>query len=130
MRSNSAGPSNLFALLCLIGSVWTVVATSSGTGRLYGSYRAKSDCVTPVADLNISVSDSSITSPASYSFTDLGFPNATLTIGSPNSGTFNGANRICDLVFRTEFGFTDSYLYSCSDEGQFACNIYLDSGTD
>lgn len=120
--------SNLFAIFCLLCTVWTVVATSTSKGSLFGTYQVKSDCVSPVIQgLTISVSNSTITSPASTTFTTLGFPNATLIIGEANAGTFGGATRVCEIAFRTELGFTDSYLYACADNGEFVCNIFLDT---
>ncbi len=111
-----------------MGTVWTVVATSTSKGSLFGTYQVKSDCVVPaIQGLTISVSNSTITSPASTTFTTLGFPNSTLTIGESNTGTFGAATRVCEIAFRTEFGLTDSYLYACADNGQFVCNIFLDT---
>lgn len=127
MPSNRQHPSHLVAVLVLAATSWTVLATSTADGTLYGTYRAQSDCVNPVQNVTISVADSAITSPASYSFTDLGFPTATLKVGQPNTGVVNGANRSCESVFTSYAGTKDNYLYTCTDNGEFACNIYLDS---
>lgn len=116
--------SNLFALLCLIGTVWTVVATSQYGGSFYGTYNVKSDCVTPAYMNTVSVSNSAITSPSGVNFTTLGFPTNTLVVGQNNLGTSGSVTRVCETTINNN-GINDSFLYTCSDNGQFVCNIYF-----
>jgi hypothetical protein len=115
--------SNLFALACLLGTVWASIATSTANS-FYGVYSVKSDCVTPTVDTVVTISNSQITSGGDY--TTLGFPTNSLTLGVSNSGVFNGANRVCENTLKEE-GLDDSFLYTCSDNGQFTCNIYFSS---
>ncbi|MBK7890446.1 MAG: hypothetical protein IPJ84_06220 [Bdellovibrionales bacterium] len=127
MLFRSDRSSHLFAVFCLVATSWTVIATSSSGGSLYGTYRAQSDCVSPVVDLTISVVESTVTSPVSFTFLNLGLPTSTLNIGQPVTGIVNGVNRVCEIAFTSGYGVGDNYLYTCSDNGQFACNVYLDS---
>lgn len=115
--------SNLFALICLLGTVWASVATSSGNS-FYGTYWVTSDCVTPTFDSVVTVANSQITSGGD--FTTLGFPTNSLTLGISNSGMIGGVNRVCENTLKEE-GLDDSFLYTCSDDGQFTCNIYFSS---
>ncbi|GEM_PF-4008883 len=118
--------SDVFALVCLIGTVWTVVATSSKDGSFSGTYQVHSDCVSPVLNVQVTVFSSTIQSPAGYDFTTLGFPTNSLSVGSDNLGTSGGGLRSCKLTNR-DGTIDDSFLYTCSDNGQFACNIYFTS---
>lgn len=123
MRSNKS--SNLFALLCLIGTVWTAVATSTSNGT-YGTYNVKSDCVSPVFNQSVTISSSAISFPSGVNFTTLGFPTNSLSVGAVNSGVLNGKTRVCETALSNSNTFNDTFLYSCSDNGAFTCNIYFE----
>ena len=126
MLTNSSRFKNALALFCLVGTGWACLATSSNDGSLYGTYHAKSDCVSPTYDNKIYVSASSITSPASTDFMTLGFPTANLNTGSDSTGTVNGVTRVCKIALNASQTLRSTYLYACSDNGQFSCNIYLE----
>lgn len=112
--------SNLFALSCLIGTVWASVATSKMDGGFYGTYRVSSDCVTPTIQQNITISDSS-----TFDFTTLGFPEISLTRGMKSTGSVNGKTRVCENTLEEGDVIDDSFLYTCSDDGQYVCNVYF-----
>lgn len=120
---------NAVALIALLGTIWTSVATSTADGGFYGTYRVRSDCVAPTFDEDVTVgtTNNQITSPSGLDYLDLGFPSNTLKLGDKNSGTMsNGSYRVCENTFKDGI-IDDSFLYSCSDSGSFVCNIYFEA---
>ena len=126
MLTNSNSFKNVFALACLVGTSWACLATSTSDGSVYGTYHVKSDCVSPTYDSNVYVSNSAIVTPSGTDFTTFGFPNATLNTGSDSTGIVNGLTRVCKIALTSSSTSRTTYLYACTDAGQFVCNIYLD----
>lgn len=118
--------SNAFALFCLIATVWASLATSSGQS-FSGSYAVKSDCVQPTVDTTVTVVNNQITSGVT-DYNSLGFPNNSLSLGASNSGYITGGVlRECENTLKAGESIKDSFLYTCKDDGQFACNVYFES---
>lgn len=117
---------NLLTVAFLIFTLFSVVATSDGSGTPWaGTYRVVSDCVTPVRDQSVSVSAATITT-GGVGFTDFGFPANTIT--SDMTGTVGGASRNCKITYndpdKLNWG-SHPTIYSCFDDGSFKCSIYL-----
>lgn len=110
-------------------TLFSIVATSKSDGSpAFGTYRVQSDCVSPVKDQVVSVSGSSITT-GGVSFTDFGFPSATLA--NPVTGTVGAVSRSCKVTYGNYdvtnlFGDTKYNIYSCFDNGSFACTILFE----
>lgn len=120
---------NFIALAALLGTVWTSVATSTADGGFYGTYRVRSDCVTPTFDQDVTVgtTNNDITSPSGLTYQQLGFPSNTLKLGDENSGTISGGiYRVCENTFKDGI-LDDSFLYSCRNNNAFVCNIYFEA---
>ncbi len=119
---------DLIAAVFLIFTVFCLLATSAPFGQLpvSGSHWIISDCVTPVTKTAITVVDGSITEPVGVSFMDFGFPAA--KIDATVSGIVNGKNRECLITYGddgSEHDFSDHWLYSCFDNGDHVCSIYI-----
>lgn len=119
---------NLIAGLFLLFTVFSILATSSLKRDQYpdaGSHYIISDCVTPTVDATIVISNGTITSPGGASFTDYGFPTATLA--QTVSGTVSGATRECTVTYGEDGdnNVENRWLYSCFDNGTFKCSIFI-----
>lgn len=120
--------SAVFLLFTLV----SVLATSSPRDDDHpksGSHYIISDCVSPTIDATIVISNSAIISPGGMSFTDFGFPVATLA--QTVSGTVGGATRECTVTYGESGGSWDSntkdrWLFSCFDNGRFKCSIFIE----
>ncbi len=118
---------NIFTGIFLLFTLISVIATSNTDGTPYsGDYHVISDCVTPVRDQVVSVAVSQITT-GGVSFTDFGFPSATL---APElSGIVGAATRECRISYgnpdRLAIDSKHPTIYSCFDNGAFKCTIYM-----
>jgi hypothetical protein len=123
---------NFFAGCFLLFTLVSVLATSyprGGDRPSSGQHYIISDCVTPTRDGTVVISGSAIVSPGGVSFTDFGFPVATLE--QTVSGTVGSATRECTVTYGEggDFGKSktkDRWLYSCFDNGKFKCSIYIE----
>jgi hypothetical protein len=87
-----------------------------------------SDCVTPTVDMVIHTFNGNSTSAVDY--TQLGFPSGTVHLGQDVTGTFfNGTTsvtRTCTQTYGADnTDKNNKYIYSCSDNGDYACSITL-----
>ena len=123
MPSNSQ---RLIVLAALILTLWTVLATSILKDSLrFSSVYVQSDCVEPFAEAQLSINDYEIVEPVGLDFTDFGLPQPELSDAEVISGTFNGVERSCRKTLDdTDIG---AWLYTCWDDGAFACNVYFNS---
>jgi len=122
----ASGYKNAFSILALLGTLWAVLATSSPRDSFtYGSYHVISDCVSPVLEADVEVTDLQITSPAGLSFTDFGFPQNQISPDADMKGEVNGVPRHC----RRTYGDTDressEWIFTCYDNDEAACSIFM-----
>jgi hypothetical protein len=109
----------------MLFTAWSILATSKSTyDFLYGTYTLTSDCVQPTLEMRVTTSAGQISDPPATSFTDFGFPNATVTLGSDVNGTVGGRARTCTMTYGDPSG-TSNFIYSCFDDGTFACTILI-----
>lgn len=120
---------NLIALAALLLTAYFSLATSrtkDATSPTTGPYYVISDCSTPPTESVVTVVNSSITVPSNVSFTDFGFPlpNIAQTVSGPVAGA---ANRECTVTYGEDGTnyVKNRWLYSCFDDGQFKCSIYV-----
>ncbi|MGE0763791.1 MAG: hypothetical protein AB7N80_10980 [Bdellovibrionales bacterium] len=107
----------------LIVTAWACLATSIAQDNVdEGDFYIVSDCASPTSEGTISVSAGQITAPGGTSYTDFGFPQSTVTLGTANTGVVGGANRSCIDTYSNQ---NQSYIFTCSDNGQYACSILL-----
>jgi len=112
------------SLLALILTLWAVVATSRIQKSLEtGSFTVKSDCVTPAIEAKIAVQNYQITSPAGWTFLDLGLPVPAIVAGTEMSGTVNGVHRVCAQTFGDSN--SNDFIISCWDDTGYVCNIHF-----
>jgi hypothetical protein len=120
------GFKNWLALFFMVFCAWAVVATSMPRESLNeGAYYIVSDCVTPTREATITVSSDQIATPPATSFTDFGFPTASVIIGQETSGTVGAATRICSPTYGDEFEGSGDWIFSCFDDGAPACTILI-----
>lgn len=117
---------NFFSTALLLFTAYATIATSSGDGTPFvGNYQVVSDCVTPVRDQTVTISSSQVTGGGS--FTDFGFPVATLSTSM--TGTVGAVTRTCKLSYGDpdKLNLDSSYptIYACFDNGAFKCTIFM-----
>lgn len=113
-----------FALLALLGTLWAVIATSDGRNSVLGGvFFVSSNCVDPVREGAVTVSNNQVIGGAATSFLDFGFPSATVQRGSNVTGIVNGVERVCAPTYTDRDN--SAYIYSCADNGTQFCTILL-----
>lgn len=119
---------SLFTLVFLLITFVALAATSTGNHYLQdGLYRISSDCVDPVVDQSeVTVTDYVVTSPASVSFTDFGFPVADLTDRDSLVGAVGTVSRTCTLSYGGTFNNYEAFVFTCKDDGEYSCTIVLE----
>ena len=116
------GSRNWFALAFLLFSAWSVIATSVQRSTFNsGSFYIISDCVTPTLEATITVSSDQIATPPATSFTDFGFPQASVRIGE----TVSGGVRVCHPTYGDDAENADDWIFSCYDSGAYTCSILI-----
>lgn len=119
---------NAIALTALVLTAYFSLATSfakDSTAPTLGTFYVISDCTNPAFESVVTVSGSVITAPSGLSFTDFGFPNA--TIAQSMIGNMGGVTRECTVTYgeNGSNNVENRYLYSCFDAGKFKCSIYV-----
>ena len=111
----------------------TIAATSmvKDSYTINGSYFVASDCVSPAVQTTVTATSGTVTAPSGVSFTDFGFPDATISFNTPVTGTSGLATRVCEVGYGEDGGDDESktdnnqWLFSCFDNGAYACTIYM-----
>lgn len=115
--------SKFIRFFCLLFAAWTVLATSTESETFTGRFNIISDCFNPVIDSLVDVTDGVITQPVGTTFLTFGFPVSVLDTPRDTSGVVNGRNRICSLSY--DNGPEKVYVFTCDDDGQYACTITI-----
>lgn len=117
-----------FTLIVLFMAAYASLATSAGRiGLFEGKLTLSSDCVTPAKiDNVVTVTNFEITDPVATSYTDFGFPESTVGEGVDDEevGPVNGKNRRCSITYEV---YEDVWVYSCFDNGDYACTITIEN---
>src|ERR1035437_4359048 len=91
---------NLFAGAFFLICLWSILATSQLENSITKSgLQVTSDCVSPVLDRSVTTVGGQIVSPAGLSYTDFGFPAATVNLNTDVIGTVNGLTRTCTQTY-------------------------------
>jgi hypothetical protein len=116
---------NILGVGVLLFTLWAVLGTSvpGHDGISDGNFHITSDCTTPVLEENITTTAGVVTAPGGVSYTDFGFPDATVKLGTENSGVVGAVTRKCNDSYGDED--SDSYVFSCFDDGDFSCTILI-----
>jgi hypothetical protein len=115
--------SNAAALLALLATSWSILATSRAGGLQPGQYVIKSDCTPTVSEAIVQISMGRISEPAGQSFTDYGLPSTTLNLTETSTGVIEGVNRSCVKTAGDDQG--SEWVFSCYDDDEFVCSVYL-----
>ncbi|MGE0527609.1 MAG: hypothetical protein AB7G93_05905 [Bdellovibrionales bacterium] len=109
----------------LLGTLWAVLATSMPRSSITeGNYYVVSDCVVPTQELAVTTSAGQIVSPA-ITYSALGFPGNTVTLGNDVSGTINGRPRTCYHTYGSTEDRAQAWVFSCFDDGTYTCSILI-----
>lgn len=120
------GIKNWIAVAALISTLWAVIATSSPRSDLNtGSFYIISDCVTPNREAIITVTSDQIATPGATSFTDFGFPTATVRLGQETSGTVGAVSRTCFPTYGDTDENAEAWIFSCFDNGAASCTVMI-----
>lgn len=115
----------LFRTLVLLFTCWVLIATSTLSDSIEGSMTLTSDCVLPVLEQTVTATNGVITAPGGVNFTDFGFPLNTVTLGQANSGPVSTFQRECKPTYGDERFNNDEWIWSCFDDGEYTCSIFL-----
>ena len=114
----------VFSAFCLIVTAWACLATSVARESVdSGSFYINSDCTTPPSEMAIAVTANQITAPGGVNYTNFGFPQNIVALGTPVVGIVGLATRECVDTYSTTDG--DRYIFTCKDNGTYACTIML-----
>lgn len=120
------GFKNYFAVTALLFTLWGVIATSQSTDTVQGSnFTVVTDCAGGVQEVAVSTSAYSIVAPGGVSWSSLGFPLSTVDMVSDVNGTYGAATRSCTITYGRGAVDADEIVYSCSDNGSYACSILI-----
>lgn len=118
---------NIFWGGFLLLTLWSIIATSVGKDSIsYSRLNVTSDCVTPTLNRAVTTSSNQVSSPAGVSYTDFGFPLATVNLKEDVSGVVNAKNRVCQNTYGSTDHSADAWAYTCYDEGTYVCTILLE----
>jgi hypothetical protein len=108
-------------------TVWSILATSVAKDNItYGSLNVTSDCVSPTLSRTVTVSSNQVTSPAGVSYTDFGFPQASVSLKNDVVGVVNSKNRVCQNTYGSTDTSADAWAYTCYDDGTYTCTILIE----
>jgi hypothetical protein len=115
----------IFTLLCLVITAWATLGTSSPTHSIAnGSLTIKSDCPGAIKEGQVRAVSGAIIDPGGQTFLDYGFPQSVVSSDESIAGLVGGIERTCTRTVGSNIRGDDS-VYSCYEQGQFMCSIYV-----
>ena len=121
---------NLMTVTSLLLTAYFSLATSKATNDaltapVTGNYYVMSDCSVPANEAVVTASGGTVIAPPGVNFMQFGFPAATLN--RTMTGVVGGLLRECTVTYGEDGSndVKDRWLYSCFDNGQFKCSIYV-----
>jgi hypothetical protein len=120
------GFKNYIAVVALLFTLGGVVATSQSTNTVEGNtFRVVSDCAGALQEIDVTTSAYTVISPGGVSWSSLGFPLSTVDMVNDVNGTYGAATRSCTITYGRGAVDADEIVYSCFDNGSYACSILI-----